>query len=89
MVAYNIEAVTQAVATSTNGDDIIRLKTILIDWQLHLVLLRPMQARHRAASSRLLLYQFCPSVRPSVCPSVTLLGSAKTVRDSALVTMGS
>jgi len=31
MVAYNIEAVTQIVATSTYGDNIIRLKTILID----------------------------------------------------------
>ena len=50
MVAYNIEAVTQVVATSTYGDNIIRLKTILIDWQLHWFYLQNISARKLKAT---------------------------------------
>jgi len=48
--------------------------------------LRPMLAR---SAQHQVGYCHTNSVCPSVRPSVTLLRSAKTVRDSALVTMGS
>jgi len=48
--------------------------------------LRPMLAR---SAQHQVDYCYTNSVRSSVRLSVTLLRSAKTVRDSALVTMGS
>ena len=52
--------------------------------------LQPMLAR---SAQHQVDFCYTNSVRPTVClsvrPSITLLSSAKTVRDSALVAMGS
>ena len=47
-------------------------------------------ATYASSSTRGIKLAYCyTNSRPSVCLSVMMLGCAKTVRDSALVTMGS